>query len=279
MESVTGGSHVGTSPIKGVCALRSSSGSSHLPSLPAPSPDPPLPSLHPSLLPCQSLPVPPFLPPPPLSYPSSLFSASLSGSRSSRKPGADLRPEHDLRTRRSCAGSAGGSEVPGCSVPLPSRPRLLLEAAALCKCPARAARWGSWPEGLAGGLARSAPARVPCLSGSLANQCPPPDCLVLCLSGPLVCPGPLPSRGQPATLLPVVWHPAYTCPGLSAPAPPGGPGCLALSPSSFPVLGPGIGPHCTPGATPLAHNSARNGVHYLERPSASNPAQFAANLE
>lgn len=30
-ESVTGGSHVGTSPSKGFCALRSSSGSSHLP--------------------------------------------------------------------------------------------------------------------------------------------------------------------------------------------------------------------------------------------------------
>lgn len=167
-----------------------------------------------------------------------------------------------MRTRRSCAGSAGGSEVPGCSVPLPSRPRLLLGAAALCKCPARAARWGSWPEGLAGGLARSAPARVPCQPMS------PPACLVLCLSGPLVCPDPLPSRGQPATLLPVVWRPAYTwgavsapkgsaytCPGWATPAPLGGPGRLALSPSSLPVLGPGIGLHCTPCATPLAHNS------------------------
>lgn len=150
---------------------------------------PPLPSLSTSRFPLQCLPVPPFLPSPPLSYPSSLFSASLSGSRSLGKPGADRKPEHDLRTRRSCAGSARGSEVPGCSVPLPSRPRLLLGAAALCKCPARAARWGSWPEGLAGGLARSAPARVLCLSVSPASPCLP------CLPGPL----PVRSPAQPGT--------------------------------------------------------------------------------
>lgn len=139
--------------------------------------------------------VPPFLPSPPLSEPSSLVSASLSGSRSSGKPGADLRPKRDLRTRSSCAGSAGGSEVPGCSVPLPSRPRLLLGTAALCKCPARARRWGSWPEGQAGGLARSAPARIPCLSGSPAYPCSP------CLPGPLPVRSPcLPrSPAQPGT--------------------------------------------------------------------------------
>lgn len=233
----------------------------------------------------------PFFLSPPLSSPSSLFSASLSGSRSSGKPGTDLRSEHDLRTRSCCAGSAGGSEVPGCSVPLPSRPRLLLGAAALCKCPARAARWGSWPEGLAGGLARSAPARVFCLSGSPVYH-EPPACLVLCLSGPLVCPGPLPHRGQPATLLPVVWRPSYTwgagcapegpaCtwPGWSAPAPPGGPGWPALR-LSFPVLEPGIGLHCTPCATPLAHNSAsRTGCSIPSGPEAQIQPNFAVSLE
>lgn len=121
-------------------------------------------------------------------------------------------------------------------------------------------------KGLTGGLARSAPARVPCLSGPLPTHVPP-ACRVLCLSGLPVCPGPLPSPGQPATPLPVVWRPAYiwgavctpegsayTSPGWSAPAPPGGPGSLALSLSSFPVLESGIGLHCTPCATPLAHN-------------------------
>lgn len=173
-----------------------------------------------------------------------------------------------MRTRRSCAGSAGASEVPGCSVPLPSRPRLLFGAAALCKCPARAARWGSWPEGLADGLARSAPAWVPCLSGSPAYPCSP------CLPGPLPVrspclprsparPGtacyPVASRLAPAYTWGAVCAPegsAYTCLGWSAPAPPGGPGCLTLSPSSFPVLEPGIGLHCRPGATPLANSSA-----------------------
>lgn len=125
-----------------------------------------------------SLPVPLFLPSPPLFYPSSLFSASLSASRSSGKLGADLRPEHDLRTRRSCAGSTGGSEVPGCSVPLPSRPRLLLGATALCKCPARAARWGSWPEGADWGLSPVCTCPGPLLVRSLAYPCSP------CLPGP-----------------------------------------------------------------------------------------------
>lgn len=163
---------IGTSP-----SIKASRPSLLLWLLPSPFPScflpgPPLSSLTASpFLPVRSLPVPPS---PPLSCPSSLLPASFSGSRSPGKPGADLRPEHDLRMRRSCAGWVGGLEVPGCSVPLPSRPRLLLGAAELCKCPAGVPRWGSGPEGLAEGLALFALARVPCLLRS-------PACRVHCL--------------------------------------------------------------------------------------------------
>lgn len=123
----------------------------------------------------------------------------------------------------------------------------------------------------------------PLLAGSSA--CP----------GPLVCPGPLPSWGPPATLWPVIWRlactcgevcapegSAYTCSGWSAPAASWRTRLsLALSPSSFPFLEPELGLHCAPLPSPtMLHRepgAPSLAVQSSGRPKPSPTGQFPWN--